>query len=58
MLYIPCVEFQFCVHCMQLPLEKKVNLISKGGETLARGEGGKCPPPPPPNEALRFKVNK
>ena len=23
MLYIPCIEFQFCVHYIQLPLEKK-----------------------------------
>ena len=53
MLYIPCVEFQFCVHYIQLPLEKrKANLISKGGTRLWEG-GGKCPPSPSLNEALQ-----
>ena len=44
MLYIPCVEFQFCIHYIQLPLEKMANLISKGGQDY--GKGAKCPPAP------------
>ena len=44
MVYIPCVEFQFCVCYIQLPLEKKkANLISK--EARDFGKGGKCHPP-------------
>jgi len=43
MLYIPCVEFQFCIHYVQLPFEKKGYLrFPRGGKTLARG--GRCPP--------------
>ena len=39
MLYIPCVEFQFCVHYIQLPLgKKKANLFS--GEGGGGGGGG------------------
>ena len=42
-LYIPCVEFQFCI---QLPFEKKMaNLISKGGGELDSGKGGVMPEP-------------
>ena len=44
MLYIPCVEFQFCIHYIQLPFEKNGYLrFPRGGKTLARG--GECPPP-------------
>ena len=52
MLYIPCVEFQFCIHYIQLPLEKKMaNLMYKGGQDS--GKGGQMPPPAPPlNETL------
>ena len=46
MLYIPCVQFQFFVHYIQLPLEKKkANLFSKGGG----GGGANAPPPLPPS---------
>ena len=33
MMCIPCAEFQFCIHYIQLAFEKKMaNMISKGGE--------------------------
>ena len=44
MLYISYVEFQFRVYYIQLPLEKKANLISKGARLW---QGGGNPPPPP-----------
>jgi len=46
MLYIPCVEFQFYIHYVQLSFEKKKWLpeISKGGQDS--GKGGRMPPPP------------
>jgi len=38
MLYIPCVEFQFCIHYIQLPFEKKwLPEISKGGQDSGKG---------------------
>ena len=42
MLYIPWVEFQFCIHYIQLPFEKKIlaSMISKGGQ-----DSGNAPPP-------------
>jgi len=47
MLYIPWVEFQFCIHYVQLPLEKKwLPEISKGGGARLWQGGGQCPPPP------------
>jgi len=49
MLYIPCVEFQFCICYVQLPFEEKVaNLVSKGGRDSGKG----CECPPPPDETL------
>ena len=39
MLYITCVELQFCIHYVQLPFEKKwLPEISKGGQ-----DSGKAP---------------
>jgi len=35
MLYIPCVEFQFCIHYVQLPFEKNgCPRFPRGGKTL------------------------
>jgi len=53
MLYIPCVELQFCIHYVQLPFENKwLPEISKGGQDSGKGE--QMPPPPCPclNETL------
>ena len=44
MLYIPCVDFQFCIHYIQLPFGKMANQISKGGRD---GQGGANAPTPP-----------
>ena len=45
MLYILCVEFQFCIHYVQFPFGKNgyLRFPRGGGKTLARG--GECPPP-------------
>ena len=41
--YIPCVEFQFYIHYIQLPFEKKwLPEISKGGQDS--GKGGQMSP--------------
>jgi len=38
MLYIPCLEFQFCIHYVQLLFEKKwLPEISKGGQDSGKG---------------------
>ena len=52
MLYIPCVEFQFCIHYVQLPFEKKMATWDfQGGARLWQG-GANAPPPPKWNPAL------
>jgi len=55
MLYISCVEFQFCIHYIQLSFEKKwLPEISKGGQDS--GKGGPMPPAPPLNETLQSTI--
>jgi len=55
MLYIPCVELQFCIYYVQLPFEKWLPEIFKEGARLWQGGANAPPPPPPPpplNETL------
>ena len=51
MLYIPCLDFQFYIHYIQLPFGKKwLTKISKRGARL--WQGGANAPLPPLNETL------